>query len=54
MISEFCDDYTMTVMTVNIRYLMDVKMNAIFYFFSSEGFFPLARYCNRSSRVEAS
>jgi hypothetical protein len=27
MIFDFCDEYTMTVMTLNIRYLMDMKMN---------------------------
>lgn len=29
MIFDFCDDYTMTVMAMNIRHPMDVKMNAM-------------------------
>lgn len=29
LIFDFCDDYTMTVMAMNIRHPMDVKMNAM-------------------------
>jgi hypothetical protein len=45
MIFDFCDEYTMTVMTLNIRYLMDMKMNAVTDSISSlSRFFAVARY----------